>query len=227
MSSALKTLAALLVFAVAIIVAPPAFATTSDEAGYRAQTVTLDRTGGYAGLHLRYTVDSRAGEPLAAAVTTTEFRALADHYPTPCCDQFTYTLTVRYTNGSVKSIEAGGDLPDLLADAIDRAVAVGTQRQITSERASLLVVLTGSGAPTWWTVDCPSASCAALTPAVRATFPPVPAEAPCTRIYGGPQRAHVLGYWSGERIDATFNRLGGCEIARWDAASGLLTPPAA
>lgn len=223
MSSALKTLIALLVFAVALTVAPPAFA----EAGYRAQTVTLDRTGGYAGIHMRYTVDSRAGEPLASTVTTPAFRALADRYPTPCCDQFTYTLTVRYTNGSVKSIEAGGDLPDLLADAIDRAVAVGHPRRIDSEQARLLVILTGTGSTTWWVVDCPSTSCAALTPKARASLPPVPADAACTRIYGGPQRARVLGYWAGEHVDASFNRLGGCEIARWDAASGLLTPPAA
>ena len=51
---------------------------------------------------------------------------------------------------------------------------------------------------------------------------PVPADQMCTQIYGGPETATVRGTWQGERVDASFSRQNGCEIARWDAAAGLL-----
>ena len=47
-------------------------------------------------------------------------------------------------------------------------------------------------------------------------FAPVPDNAACTEIFGGPQVARVQGTFRGEPVDARFNRTDGCEIARWD-----------
>ncbi len=38
----------------------------------------------------------------------------------------------------------------------------------------------------------------------------------CTKIYGGEAVAKVTGRWAGKRINRTFTREDGCEIARWD-----------
>ena len=53
-------------------------------------------------------------------------------------------------------------------------------------------------------------------------FAPTPANMACTQQYGGPQTAQVTGTLHGERIDATFSREQGCEIARWDAVVPVL-----
>jgi hypothetical protein len=55
-----------------------------------------------------------------------------------------------------------------------------------------------------------------------ADFEPVPVETACTEIYGGPATATVTGTLRGIRIDASFSRANGCEIARWDRAEKLL-----
>ncbi|GAA0619530.1 SSI family serine proteinase inhibitor [Streptomyces crystallinus] len=47
-------------------------------------------------------------------------------------------------------------------------------------------------------------------------FAPVPADAQCTMVYGGRATAHVTGTWAGQDVDATYKRLDGCQIARWD-----------
>jgi Subtilisin inhibitor-like len=52
-------------------------------------------------------------------------------------------------------------------------------------------------------------------------FAPVPPNMMCTQIYGGPQVAHVKGTFDGRKVQATFNRRGGCEIARWNRVSFL------
>jgi len=46
---------------------------------------------------------------------------------------------------------------------------------------------------------------------------PVPPDAACTEIYGGPDTFRVQGTLDGESIDATFTRQNGCEIERFDA----------
>ncbi len=61
-----------------------------------------------------------------------------------------------------------------------------------------------------------AAACTAL--AVRLhPFAATPTGTACTDIYGGPQRATVEGTYRGSKVDATFGRGNGCEIARWDA----------
>jgi hypothetical protein len=62
----------------------------------------------------------------------------------------------------------------------------------------------------------PEQACAALVKAGVGIFDPVPKDRACTMIYGGPQKATVKGAWHGKRIDSSFNRSNGCEIARWE-----------
>jgi hypothetical protein len=57
-----------------------------------------------------------------------------------------------------------------------------------------------------------------------ADFDPVPDDAVCTQIYGGPATARVTGVADGRRIDAHFSRSNGCEIARWDRLEPILGP---
>lgn len=63
---------------------------------------------------------------------------------------------------------------------------------------------------------------AQLTAEGKDPFAPVPEEAICTQIDGGPATAQVTGTWRGERIEAEFSRQNGCEIARWDRIATLL-----
>ncbi|PSJ24397.1 hypothetical protein B7P34_33650 [Streptosporangium nondiastaticum] len=56
-------------------------------------------------------------------------------------------------------------------------------------------------------------------------FAPVPDGTVCTMIYGGPQRARVVGHWAGRPVLAEFKRTNGCEIERWERFSRLLGTP--
>ena len=58
---------------------------------------------------------------------------------------------------------------------------------------------------------------------VRDAFRPVPRDAICTQVYGGPAVARVEGRFRGRRVAASFKRTDGCEIARWNR-HGLLFP---
>lgn len=72
--------------------------------------------------------------------------------------------------------------------------------------------------------DVPAAqqACDQLGAAGTAVFAGVPPDAMCTQQYGGPQTAVVSGSVGGGRVQATFSRVNGCEIARWDALSAVL-----
>ncbi|GAA0295971.1 SSI family serine proteinase inhibitor [Kineococcus aurantiacus] len=98
-----------------------------------------------------------------------------------------------------------------------------------------VVVDDGSGNRLTWQLSCsadgvvggdhPDAqnACAALAAAKR-PWAPVPKDAVCTMIYGGPQTATVRGSWDGVDVDASFDRTDGCQIARWDRIAPLLQP---
>lgn len=99
-----------------------------------------------------------------------------------------------------------------------------------------LVVRVDLGVGNWeqWTLTCDptggthpnrKAACARLAHVARSAFTPVPADAVCTMIYGGPERATVRGTWRGQRLAAGFSRGNGCEIARWEALATLFTVP--
>ena len=61
-----------------------------------------------------------------------------------------------------------------------------------------------------------------LLPELKDPFAPVPSDAMCTEIYGGPQTATVTGTLRGEPVNARFSRTDGCQIARWDKHAALL-----
>jgi Subtilisin inhibitor-like len=86
-----------------------------------------------------------------------------------------------------------------------------------------------SGSRREWTLRCDPAggslpradkACASLSARVLA---PLPRDAICTQIYGGPQTARVRGRLRGRKVDARFGRSNGCEIHRWEVA-GFLFP---
>jgi hypothetical protein len=85
-----------------------------------------------------------------------------------------------------------------------------------------------------WTLRCsppggslsrPARACTRLLAGGSKLFAPVPKNSVCTEIYGGPQRARVVGTVKGRPIRATFSRTNGCEIARWQRISPWLVPP--
>ena len=57
--------------------------------------------------------------------------------------------------------------------------------------------------------------------AMNRPFRPVPADAICTEIYGGPQVAFVRGTLRGRSVSTWFNRKNGCHISRWDRVAFL------
>ena len=72
-------------------------------------------------------------------------------------------------------------------------------------------------------VRCPGAAAACVRLArLKDPFAPVPRDAVCTAIYGGPQVALVRGTFGGLHIWARFRRSNGCEIARWERLAFLL-----
>jgi predicted small secreted protein len=70
----------------------------------------------------------------------------------------------------------------------------------------------------------PGAACRLLSE-LKDPFAPVPPDAMCTEIYGGPQTATVTGTLRGEPVTARFSRTDGCQIARWDKHAVLLVEP--
>jgi hypothetical protein len=102
----------------------------------------------------------------------------------------------------------------------------------TPETELTVVLDQGDGtAPDEWTLTCdpaggthpdPEAACDTLADLDPETFEPVPPDAMCTMIYGGPHTAVVTGQWNGEPVESEFSRENGCEIVRWDAAVAVL-----
>ncbi|HEX6197899.1 MAG TPA: SSI family serine proteinase inhibitor [Jiangellaceae bacterium] len=89
----------------------------------------------------------------------------------------------------------------------------------------------GNGDVSEWTITCdpvggtasdPEAACETLESLTPRDVAPVPKDANCTMQYGGPQTARVTGVWDGTKVDLSFSRQNGCEIARWDAMVPVL-----
>ena len=85
-----------------------------------------------------------------------------------------------------------------------------------------------------WTLRCnpprgslprPAAACKRLAVGGPKLFAPVPPNTACTQIYGGPQKAGVVGNLAGKGVRASFKRTNGCEIGRWNRLSPWLLPP--
>jgi hypothetical protein len=108
----------------------------------------------------------------------------------------------------------------------------------TSTGTSLRITYWESGAntgsSTTWTLRCnpprgslprKAVACRRLAAGGPKLFAPLPPNIVCTEIYGGPQKARVVGTVAGKRIWTTFTRTNGCEIGRWNRVSPWLLPP--
>jgi hypothetical protein len=85
-----------------------------------------------------------------------------------------------------------------------------------------------------WTLRCspargtlarPGRACARLAAGGTKLFAPLPRNIVCTEIYGGPQKARVVGVVDGKHVWSTFTRTDGCQIGRWQRISPWLVPP--
>jgi hypothetical protein len=75
--------------------------------------------------------------------------------------------------------------------------------------------------PTGGTLPARVAACRRLN-ALANPFRPIPKDAVCTAIYGGPQVARIVGKHKGRRIWVQVQRRNGCEIDRWERLRPLL-----
>ena len=74
--------------------------------------------------------------------------------------------------------------------------------------------------PPGGTLPRPAPACTKLAK-LKDPFAPVPADAMCAQVYGGPEVARVKGTYRGRRVNAVFNKKNGCEIARWKRVAFL------
>jgi hypothetical protein len=79
--------------------------------------------------------------------------------------------------------------------------------------------------PSRGTIVRPARACARLSAGGAKLFAAVPPNTVCTEIYGGPQKALVVGTVAGKRVWATFTRTNGCHIDRWNRLVPWLLPP--
>lgn len=125
----------------------------------------------------------------------------------------------------------------LVLALVAAAVPASAAGSDAAPRTSLTVTYWAGGAdagkPLTWTLRCgpaggtlarPAVACARLSGTGRRVFAPVPGDAVCTEIYGGPQVALVVGVVQGRRVWARVQRRNGCEIARWNRLSPWLLP---
>lgn len=120
----------------------------------------------------------------------------------------------------------GGDSATPRQDALDSDRPV--DELVVEQR------LDETATPQRWTLTCAGtvrgdhpageAACRHLA-TLDAPFAPVPDDAMCTEIYGGPQTARVTGHWHGEPVDLALSRVDGCRIAQWDSLGPLLPGP--
>ena len=113
--------------------------------------------------------------------------------------------------------------------AASGATSAGTSLRITywedSANASSSVTWTLRCDPARGTLARPARACARLAAGGTKPFAPLPKNVFCTEIYGGPQKARVVGVIDGKRVWSTFARTNGCEIGRWQRISPWLVPP--
>jgi len=104
----------------------------------------------------------------------------------------------------------------------------------TSLRVSYWADGSGARPDVVWTLRCnpaggslarPARACKKLAAGGARLFASSPPDAVCTEIYGGPQRARIVGTVAGKRVWTTLSRTNGCEISRWARVSPWLVPP--
>lgn len=120
--------------------------------------------------------------------------------------------------------------------ALSGGHAVAGQRVATSTSNLTVVYHSTSGSQATFKVVClprsnsgthpnKKAICAAIAKQGIRLFAPVPANMMCSQIYGGPQAATITGTVNGRRINSTFSRTDGCQVARWNRAKAFFTFP--
>lgn len=118
--------------------------------------------------------------------------------------------------------------------ALTSAAALGDTPTGTSVRITYWEDSASDASRVTWTLRCdptrgtlPRAAraCARLATSGPKLFKPLPPNAVCTEIYGGPQKARVVGVVDGKRVWSTFTRTDGCQIGRWQRISPWLVPP--
>jgi hypothetical protein len=121
-----------------------------------------------------------------------------------------------------------------VALAVGVTAAAEPSGAITSLRVEYWKDGTGLVPDQVWTLRCnpaggslrrPALACRRLSAGGPKLFAPIPRSAVCTQIYGGPQRARVVGVLAGRMIRASFSRRNGCAIDRWQRVSPWLLPP--
>ena len=114
------------------------------------------------------------------------------------------------------------------------ALALATTPLSTSLRVTYWEDGANAASQVTWTLRCnpargslprPKVACRRLAVGGTKLFAPLPLDTVCTEIYGGPQRARVVGIVAGKRVWATFARTNGCAIGRWNRVSPWLLPP--
>lgn len=115
----------------------------------------------------------------------------------------------------------------LAVPAAHAAHAIGFPRSPLDRRLTV-VYDDGSGRARTYALGCGDPYRASDAPAcdrlteIGGPLGPVPAGQACSMIYGGPQTAHVTGMWDGRRVDETYRRTNGCEVARWNRMEPVL-----
>jgi hypothetical protein len=97
----------------------------------------------------------------------------------------------------------------------------------------------GEGEPERYTLSCPEpsgdhpdaeAACEAVYELNAEDFEPVPPDAICTEIYGGPQQARLEGTFAGAAdampVALDLSRENGCQIDLWDRFAKIVPQPA-
>ena len=114
------------------------------------------------------------------------------------------------------------------------ALALATTPMSTSLRVTYWEDGAKAASQVTWTLRCnpargslprPRVACRRLAAGGTKLFSPLPLGTVCTEIYGGPQRARVVGLVAGKRVWAAFARTNGCAIGRWNRVSPWLLPP--
>jgi len=111
--------------------------------------------------------------------------------------------------------------------------AVSAASSVTSIRVTYWPDGSNASRSAVWTLRCrpasgslkqPERACRRLAADGVKLFAPSPKGVACTQIYGGPQRARVVGTVDGTHVWATLARSDGCAIARWQRISPWLVP---
>jgi hypothetical protein len=111
--------------------------------------------------------------------------------------------------------------------------ALASTSSTTSVRVTYWADSAKPDASVVWTLRCdppraslrqPARACERIASGGAKLFAPVPRGIACTQIYGGPQKARVVGTVLGTRVWATFTRTDGCQIGRWQRLSPWLLP---